>query len=204
MDRTMSMRMNMLRRTAVALLLACSVPIEAQQTAAGRAYDALIERLFAVQEDEDGIYILRFVRSAVEPEMQIVVSLPFEGGRCSAKVWHLPKDASPLAIQLLDRFDTLPPSRLYEGLVAIQTTVEFPCDGPLAKQLQEVPSVGVPIPKEYVIAIHGMSFQLEVRMGARRFELHTLAGRGLEGPYEEDPLLAWMATIGRAIRDTVR
>jgi hypothetical protein len=198
MDRTVPM--NMLGRTVAALLLVFSVPVGAQMTREAREYDALIDRLFAVPED--GVYILRFIRSSFEPEMQVVFSLPFADGQCSAKVWHLPKGTTPLLVRLLERFDTVPPPKLYEGLVATQATVQVPCDGELAKRLQEVSSFAVPIPRNYTIAVDGVAFQLEVRLGSTRVEFNAHTG-GLDESYE-DPLLDWMATVGRSFRAAVR
>ena len=137
--------------------------------------------------------------------MQVVFSVPFRDGDCSARVWHLPSSEVPLVVRLLDRLRVRPsmsPDVVYEGLVTVQTTVTVPCDGELARRMQAIDDISVPLPRDYVMAVHAMSYQLEIRKGAARLRFQTHAGAMDE--FYDDPLLSWMAFIGRSFRDAVR
>ena len=203
MDR--SVQLNMLGRIAIVLFLCASLPVEAQRSDVGRQYDALIDRLFAVPEDEDDVHILRFSSSSFEPEMQVAFTLPFGTTECHVRVRHLPTGARPLLSQFLDRIRVAPPLRpeaVAEGLSVTRTIVSVPCGEELAKRIEEISAMTMPVPRNYSIPIDGTAFRLEIRKGSRRLTFDAHAG-GLDDAYEE-PVLAWMASIGRAFRDAVR
>lgn len=166
-------------------------------------YEASLERLFAVEE-EAGTYIARYSGSDFEPEMQIQFSVPF-AHPCAVRVWYLERGAKPILTQLFNlliRTPTLSQDEAISRFTVLQRTLDVPCDGHLAKLLQDTAKLSVPVPDQHSIGIDGVSYQLRASMGARRLLYETI-GSAIGDP-SSDPIVNWMSSVGVAIREALR
>lgn len=168
-----------------------------------RHYDDIVEALFDIGS-ADNAYVLRYMLSDVEPEMQIVFSVPFDGD-CSVRVWHLPEGSEPMFTRLWDMFAAAPsmsPEEALAKMVVSQRTLRFPCDGDVAQLLRRATSLAAPIPDHHTVGIDGVSYRLDAKMGSRQLS-YRATGSAIGDP-SDDPIVNWMSSVGLAIKDALQ